>query len=97
MKKTRTLTDDQEQKLKATIFGKMKMSYTSDTITTDFDGTVESQSYSVVRKDADSVTLKAYSPLTKKDETFQIRFVGTDTYWVDFPSGNGAECFRRVG
>jgi hypothetical protein len=97
MKKRRTLTDEQEQKLKTMIFGKSKITYTADTITTDFDCKVESQSYHVVSKDADSVTIKAWSPLTKKDEIFRIRFVGSDTYWVEFPSGNGAECLWRVG
>src|SRR5207244_2936285 len=43
MKTTRTFTDDQEQKLK-TLFGKMKITYMADTLTTDFDGRVESQS-----------------------------------------------------
>ena len=97
IKKTRTPTDEQEQKLKTMLFGKMKITYTANTVTTDFDGTVESQSYQVVRKDADSVTLKAWSPLTKKDETFRIRFVGTDTYWVDSEVANISECFRRIG
>jgi len=97
IKKTRTLTDEQEQKLKTMLFGKMKITYTATTVTTDFDGTVESQSYEVVRKNADSVTLKAWSPLTKKDETFRIRFVGTETYWVDSEVANVSECFRRIG
>ena len=99
MKKTRTLTDDLEQKLRTLLFGKMKVTYTATTLTTDFDGKVESQSYQVVGKDADSVTLKAFSPLTEKDETFRIRFVGTDTYWVevDVPIGKFRECFRRIG
>src|SRR5262249_2756151 len=96
MKTRRTVTDEQEQKLKTMLFGKMKITYTATTLTTDFDGTVESQSYQVVSKDAESVTITAYSPLSKKDETFRIRFVGNDTYWVDVPDHNLSECFRRV-
>jgi hypothetical protein len=96
VKKTRTLSDEQEQKLNASV-GKMRITYTATTLTTDVDGAVESQSYQVVRKDADSVTIKAWSPLTKEEVNFHIRFDGTDTYWVDFPSGKGSECFRRVG
>jgi hypothetical protein len=98
MKKTRTLADDAEHKLKTVLFGKMKITYTATTVTTDFEGTVESQSYKVVGKDADSVSIKAWSPLTQKDETFRIRFDGPDTYWVeaDVPTGKFRECFRRV-
>lgn len=95
MKTRRPVTDEGEQGLRK-IFGKAKFTYTAETITTDFDGKVESQSYQVVGKDADSVTIKALSPLTKQDETFRITFVGNDTYWVDIPGGKLRECFRRI-
>jgi hypothetical protein len=98
MKKTRTLTDDVEQKLRTHVFGKMKVTYTATTLTTDFDGKVESQAYQILGKDADSVTMKTYSPLTQEDVIVLIRFVGTDTYWIemDLPTGKFRDCFRRV-
>src|SRR5262245_6122208 len=42
MRKTRPVTDDQEQKLRM-LFGKMKVTYTATTVTSDLDGTVETQ------------------------------------------------------
>jgi hypothetical protein len=95
MKKGRPITDQGEQGLRR-VFGKAKITYTADTMTTDFEGKVESQSYEVVAKDADAVTIKAWSPVSKKDESFRITFVGNNTYWVDVPSGKARECFRRV-
>jgi hypothetical protein len=95
MRKTRPVTDDQEQKLRM-LFGKMKVTYTATTVTSDLDGTVETQPYQVVSKDATSVQIKSPSPLLKKDEVFRIRFVGPDTHWIDEPHFQVSECFRRI-
>jgi hypothetical protein len=65
MRKTRPVTDDQEQKLRM-LFGKMTVTYTATTVTSDLDGTVETQPYQVVSKDATSVQIKSPSPLLKK-------------------------------
>ncbi len=48
IRKTRPVTDKQEQAMRK-LFGKMKITYTNSTITTDFDGTVDSQTYHVLR------------------------------------------------
>lgn len=93
MCKTRSLTDEQEQKLR-TIFGKMKITYKETTFTSEMDGVVDTQTYQVVSKDSDSVVLKAGSGLTNKDEQIRIRFSDNDTYWIE-ASDTLRECFRR--
>lgn len=94
-KKAQTVTDAQEQALRK-LFGKMKVTYTAKTITTDLDGVGDTQPYRVVSKDAESVVVTSYNALTKKDEQFRIRFEGADTYWIDVEGFNLSERFRRV-
>src|SRR5262245_42353374 len=52
----RPVTAEQEQKLRQ-LFGKMKITYTATTFTTDMDGTVETEPYEIVKKEATSVML----------------------------------------
>ncbi|HEY1375987.1 MAG TPA: hypothetical protein VGF55_04300, partial [Gemmataceae bacterium] len=93
LRKSRPVTDEQEQKLR-TVFGHLKVTYTDTIFTTDFDGAVASQPYQVISKDATSVVIETKSPLSGQDEPVRIRFIGNDMYWVEF-EGAG-ECFRRV-
>jgi hypothetical protein len=104
IRKTRPVTDKQEQAMRK-LFGKMKITYTTTTITSDFDGVVESQSYQVLSKDGDSIVVKyGFGPSNQEEEfrirfvgdTFRIRFVGGATYWVDTPKFNISECFKRI-
>lgn len=92
---TRTVTDQQEQLMRK-LFGRLKVTYTDKTLTTDLDGKVETHPYQVVRQEGDSVVVKSWSDLSKKDEEVRIQFVGNDTYWVHVPQANLRECFRRV-
>jgi hypothetical protein len=78
------------------LFGKMKITYTSRDMTVDLDGVVETQPYQVVSRDAESVSIREYSPLEKKDVVVRIRFVDADTYWIDVETFSFSECFRRV-
>jgi hypothetical protein len=94
MRKTRPVTDKQEQAMRK-VFGKMKITYTKTTITTDFDGVVESQPYHLVSKAGDSIVIKSWSNLSNQEEEFRIRFVGADTYWVDVQQVNVSEFFKR--
>lgn len=96
LRNTRPLTDEQDAKLR-TLFGKMKVTYTETTITTDFEGKVDTQPYQVVSKDGDTIMVKSWSALSKQDEVYRIRFVGTDRYWVDVERFAMSECFRRIG
>lgn len=96
-KTTHQVTEKNEEALRK-LFGKMTITYTARDLTTNFDGTIETQTYQVVSKDAESVTIRTYSPFEKKDATLRIRFVDADTYWVDESNEyfSFSECFRRV-
>jgi hypothetical protein len=94
-KKTKPVSDKTEQGLRK-IFGKLKVTYTRSTITTDFDGTVDTQPYEVVAKEGNVVALRYFSSQTQKDETARIEFVDSDTYWLEMRQAKLRECFRRV-
>jgi len=93
MRKNRPVAEQQEQALRK-IFGRVKVTYTATTLTSDFDGVVETQPYQVVRKDRDSVVIKTRSPISKAEEEFTIRFADSDTYWI--AAGQIMECLRRM-
>jgi hypothetical protein len=96
LRKAKPVTDQQEQAYRK-LFGHMKVTYTATNFTTDWDGVPDKpQSYQVVSKDRDSAVVKAWSAASKKEENFRIRFVGSDTYWVDVEPLGMSECFRRV-
>ena len=94
-RKSRPVTVGQEQAMRR-LFGRMKVTYTETTATTDFDGNLDTQPYQVISKNEDSVVIKCWSAFSKKDEQFRIRFVGSDTYWVDADQFAFSECFRRI-
>ena len=85
------------------LFGKLRITYTADTFTSDFDGAIEIAPYEVLGKDASSVVIRDLddkpSPL---DEIFTqskfhvIHFDGPDTYWLDSELGQIREYFRRL-
>jgi hypothetical protein len=95
LRKSRPVTNKQEQAMRK-LFGRMKITYTKTTLTTDFDGSLDTQPYQVVSKDRDSVVIKSWFALSKKDEQFRIRFIGSDVYWVDVEQFALSECFRRI-
>ncbi len=95
-KKTKTVTDAQEQVLRQ-IFGKTKVTYAAKTLTVNFaDGTTDTQPYRVVSRDAESVVVGWFFQPAKKDELFLIVFESADVYWLDVPGLQMRECFRRV-
>lgn len=92
----------QEAKLRK-IFGKMPITYTGDTLTSEFDGTVETSRYEVMGKDASSVAIRDLddkpSPLDgifELSEFHVIHFEGPDSYWLDSELGQIREYFRRL-
>ncbi len=95
LRKTRSLTDEQDAKLRP-LFGKMKITYTETTITIDFEGKVDTQPYQILSEDGDTITIKSWSAFSKQDEVYHIRFVGSDRYWVDVEQFAMRECFRRI-
>jgi hypothetical protein len=96
-KTTHAVTEKNEAAMRK-LFGKLKITYTARDLTTDLNGVVETLPYQVVSKDAESVTIREYSPLEKKDVVVRIRFVDADTYWIDVSNElfSLSECFRRV-
>ena len=95
LQKARPVSDKQEVAMRE-LFGKMKVTYTDATITTELNGVVDTQPYQVVSRDGDSVVVKSWSALSKKDEQWRLRFIGSDTYWVDVEQFALSECFRRI-
>lgn len=95
IRKSRTVTDSQEQAFRK-LFGKMRITYTDKTLTTDMNGIKETQPYQVVSKDATAVVLKSWSALNKRDEETRLRFTDNNTYWIDSEQFKLSECFRRV-
>src|SRR5688572_19032933 len=51
-RKSHAVTDQQAEAMRK-LFGKMKVTFTDKTVTTEFDGVVETQPYQVVKRDAD--------------------------------------------
>lgn len=95
-KKTQTITEVQEHWMRQ-IFGKLKVTYAARNVTVDYgDGTVDTQPYRVVDKNAESVTVSWYFQPSKQDELFLIVFEPPDVYWLDVPGFQMRECFRRV-
>src|SRR5262249_8038814 len=84
-RRIRPVTDSQEAALRK-LFGRMKITYTETTFTTDFDGKLETKPYQVVRKSSDSVVIKAHSALSNQEEEITIRFMDPNTYRVEIRS-----------
>jgi len=95
IRKARPVTPEQEEAMRKS-FGKMKITYTDTTCTTDLDGDLDTLTLQVIRKDEDSVVVKVQSGLSTRKEEFRIRFEGSDTYWVDVKEFGLSECFRRI-
>jgi hypothetical protein len=68
----------------------MTVTYSSTTVTSDWKKVVETQAYSVVRKDRDVVVIKVQS----SESEISLYFDDNDTYWIVV--GEYMECFRRV-
>ena len=85
------------------IFGRMRITYTGETLTSDFNGNVETSRYEVLGKDTSSVVIHALddkpSPLDGSFEVSKfhvIHFEGPDSYWLDSEPGQIREYFRRL-
>src|SRR5262249_35101989 len=84
-RKVRPITESQEVALRK-LFGKVKITYTDKTLTTEFDGVSTTMSYEVVKKNSDSVVIKSRSDVTNQDQELTITFVGPDTYVLEIKS-----------
>lgn len=98
---------DEQQKSRETalrkIYGSMKLTFTTTTCTSDFNGTVETGPYEVLGRDKVSVVIRNIatkpSPLDFLElSSFQIiRFEGADYLQVHSEVGRSDEIFRRIG
>jgi hypothetical protein len=93
LKKDNPITKEDEDKLRA-FFGQMTVTYTNTTVTSEWKKSVESGSYTIVRKDRDIVIIKVQSSKSEKETEISLHFDDDDTYWIAV--GGDLECFRRV-
>jgi len=95
------LADTQKEAL-GELFGKLKVTYTDKTYTTELDDEREIVPYTVIGQDLHSVVIRDDSePNPDKDifelSTFtKIQFDGPDSYWIITAIGGLTEYFRRV-
>jgi hypothetical protein len=92
----RPVDQEQEAALRK-IFGKLRVTYTETSYTTDLDGVKETTPYEVLGRDRTSVVIRDLEtrPLTPT-EFDVIFFDGPDSYWVYAKLGGIQEYFKRV-
>ncbi len=95
--------DDKQEAALRTLFGKLRVTYTPSTYTTESDGTTESYKYETLGKDKHSVVIREIkdkpSPLdgvVELSEFTVIQFDGPDSYWLYTQIGGIREYFKRV-
>ena len=78
------------------LFGRMRVTYDDEGVATELNGVVERSPLHVVRRDADTVTLKIHDRLDKEDRLLVVHFVGPEMYWIHIRDTEHREYFRRV-
>lgn len=92
----RAVDETQEAGLRQ-LFGKLKITYSRTSMTTDMNEIVETGPYQVVATDDKSVVVRERPSVLSGEELVHIHFVDGDTYWVPIGGGAGSrEFFRRV-
>ncbi len=64
------------------LFGFFRLTYDSKQITSDLRGQIEHEPLRIVRKEADSVTLRTWDTLEQKYRNVTVHFIDADTYWL---------------
>jgi hypothetical protein len=95
--------DEKQEVALRTLFGKLRVTYTTSTVTTDLNGEARTDQYEVLGKDKHSVAVREFSskqsPLDgvlELSEFTVIQFDGPDSYWVITKVGDIREYFKRV-
>ncbi len=102
LKALRPSASDEGRAKLENLFGKLKVTYTDTTITTELDGFVETIPYTVLGFDDHSVVVRNDSPPDPNMAIFEmssfskINFDGEDSYRVTTEIGGITECFIRV-
>jgi hypothetical protein len=81
------------------LFGRLRVTYTGTSYTTELDGVTESGRYEVLGQDRISIVTRQMptkpSPLELSEFTI-IYFDGPDCYWLNIMNGGSQEYFKRV-
>jgi hypothetical protein len=98
----RSVDDNQEAALRK-LFGKLRVTYTSTTYTTELDDVTESHQYEVLGVDKHSVVIREVNRKPSPVDTIfdpteftVIQFEGPDSYWLYSRIGCLRECFKRI-
>lgn len=84
------------------LFGKMRITYSSTTYTTELEGSINTYGYQILGRDKHSVVIREIengkSPLDflELSSFTVIHFDRPDSYWVDSEIGEIREYFKRV-
>jgi hypothetical protein len=94
--------NEKEEAALRKLFGKLRVTYTHTTYSTELDGTTKTNSYEVLGKDKHSVVTRELDrkpfPLDgiELSEFTVIQFDGPDSYWLCTKIGHIREHFKRV-
>lgn len=95
--------DDSREATLRRLFGKLRITYTGTTYTSDLDGSTETSRYEVAGKDDRSVVIREIDPkpsvlddVLEPSQFTIIHFEGPDTYWLHIQHSDMREYFRRV-
>jgi hypothetical protein len=83
----------------ASIFGKLKVTYSASHIAIDMNGDTDKVSYEVLGKDKHTAVIReGASKFSQPDgrEYTVINYDGIDSYWVDGGAANIHEYFKRI-
>jgi hypothetical protein len=91
--------DEQQEAALRRLFGKLRITYTTTTYTTELDGGTRSSRYEVLGRDKLSVVVREVEPNSSPLEVTEfavLHFDGPDLFWVYTKVGGIREYFRRV-
>jgi hypothetical protein len=80
------------------LFGKVRLTFTNTTFTSELDGVTNSARYEVLARDKVSVVIReldSHPLLRDMSEFVVLHFDGPDSFWL-YPAGGIPECFKRV-
>ena len=100
IRERRPVDEKQEAALRR-LFGKLKITYTATTFTTELNGVTELNPYEMLGRDQHSVVIRELGPkpqgLEDLSEFTVIYFEGPDVYWLHTQLGGVREYFKRIG
>lgn len=103
LREVQSIDEQREAKLR-TLFGRLRVTWTAATYTSELDGVTDTRRYQLLAKDASSVVIRDVDPVPSPLEALELNlskftvlhFDGPDTYWLDSELGRHREFFRRA-